>query len=86
MKLTGRDDDIALARGSLCKRPRHVARSRHADPVFTDTLQLDLGAVEPAIAGPKRPQDRIALSMSSKAFKEGFKDCPVRVKASRARR
>jgi aconitate hydratase len=29
------------------------------DPVFTDTLELDLGTVEPSLAGPKRPQDRV---------------------------
>jgi aconitate hydratase len=32
------------------------------DPVFTDTLELDLGTVEPSLAGPRRPQDRVALS------------------------
>jgi homoaconitase/3-isopropylmalate dehydratase large subunit len=32
------------------------------DPVFSDTLALDLGSVEPSLAGPKRPQDRVALS------------------------
>ncbi|MCC6918774.1 MAG: aconitate hydratase AcnA [Alphaproteobacteria bacterium] len=35
--------------------------SKSADPVFTDTLELDLGTVVPSLAGPKRPQDRIAL-------------------------
>ena len=38
------------------------------DPVFTDTLELDIGAVEPAISGPKRPQDRIALTGAAAAF------------------
>jgi aconitate hydratase len=38
------------------------------DPVFTDTLELDLGTVEPSLAGPKRPQDRVPL----KAAKAGF--------------
>ena len=32
------------------------------DPIFTDSLELDLGDVEPSLAGPKRPQDRVALS------------------------
>ena len=32
------------------------------DPVFTDTLELDMGAIEPSLAGPKRPQDRVLLS------------------------
>lgn len=40
-----------------------------ADPVFTDTLELDLGTVEPSLAGPKRPQDRVVL----KDVKAGFR-------------
>src|SRR5690606_14837858 len=40
------------------------------DPVFTDTLHLDLGDVVPSIAGPKRPQDRIALSESKPAWQK----------------
>ncbi len=39
------------------------------DPVFTDTLELDLGTVEPSLAGPKRPQDRIPLPKVASAFK-----------------
>ena len=31
------------------------------DPVFTDTLELDLSTVQPSLAGPKRPQDRVLL-------------------------
>ena len=38
------------------------------DPMFTDVLKLDLSTVEPSLAGPKRPQDRIAL----KDVKAGF--------------
>ena len=40
------------------------------DPEFTDTLELDISTVEPSISGPKRPQDRIALSDSRSAFQE----------------
>jgi len=43
-----------------------------ADPVFTDTLELDLFSVEPSLAGPKRPQDRVALSNAKKAFEEAL--------------
>ena len=42
------------------------------DPTFTDTLELDLGSVEPSIAGPKRPQDRIALANARPAFLESL--------------
>src|SRR5258707_1698498 len=38
------------------------------DPVFTDTLELDLARVEPSLAGPRRPQDRVALSNAAKSF------------------
>jgi aconitate hydratase len=39
------------------------------DPVFTDTLELDLGTVQPSLAGPKRPQDRVLLKDAASAFK-----------------
>ena len=42
------------------------------DPVFTDTLELDLGDVEPSIAGPKRPQDRVPLARAASAFAEAL--------------
>ena len=42
----------------------------YEEPTFSDTLELDLGDVEPAIAGPKRPQDRISLTNSKQAFFE----------------
>jgi len=44
------------------------------DPTFSETLELDLSSVEPSIAGPKRPQDRIALADSKPAFLESLKE------------
>ncbi len=44
------------------------------DPVFSATLELDLGTVEPSIAGPKRPQDRVPLAQSKEAFLEAMRD------------
>ncbi|WP_287994577.1 aconitate hydratase, partial [Acidiphilium sp.] len=38
------------------------------EPVFSDTLELDMSSVEPSLAGPKRPQDRVALSKAASAF------------------
>jgi aconitate hydratase len=38
------------------------------DPIFTDTVELDLGSVEPSLAGPRRPQDRVALGEAAAAF------------------
>jgi aconitate hydratase len=42
------------------------------DPVFTDSLELDLGTVEPSLAGPRRPQDRVPLSKAAAMYKESL--------------
>src|SRR6266567_1719849 len=42
------------------------------DPAFTDSLELDLGTVEPSLAGPKRPQDRVPLSRSKAMYREAL--------------
>ena len=44
------------------------------EPVFSETLELDLSTVVPSLAGPKRPQDRIALSQSKEAFRSALVD------------
>jgi len=44
------------------------------DPIFSDTLELDLGNVTPSLAGPKRPQDRVELPEVSKNFRAAFPD------------
>jgi len=46
--------------------------SRTPDPVYTDTLELDLKAVEPSIAGPKRPQDRVPLKAAAASFAQAL--------------
>jgi aconitate hydratase len=56
------------ARRGLCQGSRDVARGRDPDPVFTDTLELDLNDVRPSLAGPKRPQDRVLLDDAKQAF------------------
>ncbi|HVB29951.1 MAG TPA: aconitate hydratase AcnA [Gemmatimonadaceae bacterium] len=43
------------------------------DPVFTDTLELDLATVEPSLAGPKRPQDRVPLARAKSMYLEAYK-------------
>jgi len=84
MKLTGREDDLIALTETYAKAQGMWREKGVETPVFTDTLELDLGVVEPAIAGPKRPQDRIALSMSSKAFKEGFETLSGRTQGKSA--
>jgi len=65
---TGRDPHrIALTEAYL-KAQGMFRESDTPDPVFTDTLELDLSTVEPSLAGPKRPQDRVALKNATSAF------------------
>jgi len=51
------------------------------DPLFSDTLELDLSTVAPSMAGPKRPQDRLTLNEVKKSFRETFKDAPSKKSA-----
>ena len=44
------------------------------EPTFSETIELDLASVEPSIAGPKRPQDRIALTDAKAAFLESLRE------------
>ena len=70
MRLTGRDEGrIALVEAYL-KAQGMFRASGGAEPVFTDTLSLDLGSVVPSMAGPKRPQDRVSLTEVSSGFRK----------------
>ena len=67
MNTTGRSDaQIALV--EAYSKAQGMWRPDMADPVYTDSLELDLTEVHPSIAGPKRPQDRITLDDASDAF------------------
>ncbi|NCC22757.1 MAG: aconitate hydratase AcnA [Alphaproteobacteria bacterium] len=68
LTFTGRDEARVKLVEAYAKEQGLWRDANTPDPVFSDTLELDLGAVVPSIAGPKRPQDRIALCHASKAF------------------
>ncbi|SHJ95530.1 aconitate hydratase [Pseudonocardia thermophila] len=73
LKLTGRSDEqIALVEAYAKEQGLWHDPSR--EPVFSETLELDLSTVVPSIAGPKRPQDRIALADSKAAFRKAVRD------------
>jgi aconitate hydratase len=68
---TGRDADrVALVEAYA--KAQGYWRPEQAEPIFTDTLELDLGAVVPSISGPKRPQDRVLLSEGDTAFADAM--------------
>ncbi len=68
LTISGRDE-YRIALVEAYSRAQGLFREQNsADPVFTDTLELDLGAVEPSLAGPKRPEGRVALSGVATGF------------------
>ncbi len=71
---TGREPDRISLVETYAKRQGMFRRRRMPDSVFTDTLELNLRTVEPAIAGPKRPQDRVPLKQAKKVFATALKD------------
>ncbi len=68
MRTTGRDEARVALVEAYAKAQGMFRDGGTPEPVFTTTVELDLGDVVPSIAGPKRPQDRIALTQASKKF------------------
>ncbi len=68
MRLSGRDDARVALVKAYCQAQGLWRESDTPDPVFTDTLELDLGSVLPSLAGPRRPQDKVLLSNAKTAF------------------
>ncbi len=67
MRNTGRDED-RLALVEAYARKNGLWRDENYNPIYTDTLSLDMGTIVPAISGPKRPQDYVALTDAKSAF------------------
>ena len=76
LRRTGRSDDLVARVEAYTKMQGLFRTDEAADPEFTDTLELDLATVEPSLAGPKRPQDRIALSDMKDAFRSALTTSP----------
>ncbi|MEW6286889.1 MAG: aconitate hydratase AcnA [Chloroflexota bacterium] len=72
LELTGRPREV-IERVDAYMREQGLFRdSSTPDPEFTDTLELDLGAVVPSLAGPKRPQDRVPMSELKETFQKAL--------------
>lgn len=72
MHMSGRDEDRLALVEAYSKAQGMWREAGSADPVFTDTLELDLGTVVPSMAGPKRPEGRIALEGIASGFRESL--------------
>ena len=74
LELTSREADQITLVKEYAKIQGMWRDSATLDPIYTVTLELDIASIEPAISGPKRPQDRIALNNSSSSFEDALKD------------
>jgi aconitate hydratase len=72
LRLTGRGGDHATLVETYCKDQGLFRTDDTPDPIFTDTIELDLTTVEPSLAGPKRPQDRVPLKQAKPMFREAL--------------
>ena len=72
LRKTGRSEENVKMVEEYTKLQGLFRTSDSPDPVFTDTLELDISTVEPSLAGPKRPQDRINLNNMKSSFRESL--------------
>jgi aconitate hydratase len=68
MRLTARPAEVIALTEAYAKANGFWRHADAPDPVFTDTLELDMGTVVPSLAGPKRPQDKVALGKVDEVF------------------
>ena len=78
LRLTGRSDaEVALVERYTKEQQLFYSSQPGSDPVYTKVLKLDLGTIEPSLAGPKRPQDRVPLANVKRAFRQSLQ-APVK--------
>ena len=77
LRRTGRPDDVIDLVERYTKQQGLFRTDASPEPVFSDTISLDLSTVEPSLAGPKRPQDRVLLSKVKSAFASALR-APVK--------
>jgi aconitate hydratase len=72
LEFTGRPTELIELVDAYAREQGMFHEPDSEEPTFSETIELDLGSVEPSIAGPKRPQDRIALTNAKAAFLESL--------------
>jgi aconitate hydratase len=72
LRLTGREEDLVALVEAYTKAQGLFREVGMPDPVFTETIELDLSTVEPSVAGPRRPQDRVPLRHARRAFRRAL--------------
>ncbi len=73
LRLTGRPEEHVALVEAYCKEQGLFRTASSPEPRYSETLELDLGTVEPSLAGPSRPQDRVPLSAAREAFRSAVR-------------
>lgn len=73
LRLSGRDEQTVALVEAYTKAQGLWRETGDSAPEFADTLSLDLASVEPSLAGPKRPQDRVAVSQLKQAAEDAIR-------------
>src|SRR5690606_35850570 len=84
LRFTGRDEEQIALVEAYAKAQGLFRVESSPDPEYTDTLELDLSTVVPSVAGPRRPQDRVALSEANEGFARALPDLQKAVKPAPA--
>ncbi|MGH9779459.1 MAG: aconitate hydratase AcnA, partial [Candidatus Acidiferrales bacterium] len=72
LRMTGRTEEEVERVERYCKEQGLFRTAETPDPEYSDALALDLASVEPSLAGPKRPQDRVPLSKMKESFRQAL--------------
>ncbi len=83
LRLTGRDDAQVRLVEAYAKAQGLFRVEGAPDAIYSSTVELDLGSVEPSLAGPKRPQDRVSLMNAKSAFQVALPTMQVAPKAAK---
>ncbi|HEX6630533.1 MAG TPA: aconitate hydratase AcnA, partial [Gemmatimonadaceae bacterium] len=84
LRLTGRSEEQVALVEAYCREQGIFRTDDTPDPVYTDTLELDLSTVEPSLAGPRRPQDRVPLHAAKQMFETSLHEVLERTGAATA--
>ena len=72
LRLTGRDESRVGLVEAYAKAQGLFRGPDSPDPVYSETIELDLNAIEPSLAGPRRPQDRVSLKQAKTSFQNAL--------------
>ncbi len=73
LRLSGRSEEQVALVEAYCKAQGMFDDGTLPEPVYSETLELDIGTIVPSLSGPKRPQDRIALTAAKASFEASLK-------------